>query len=124
MTDIFKSCVTSFNQFAVDFATQINEEADAVERAATIYSIKALTFDATTVLAIADVALLALGVVNPFAGLVILGLSLLGRVVAEESMNLGEQAVGKLVEQVKFGKHVLFYDTVPSMTRCFEAIEE
>jgi len=90
------------------------------------YSIKAVVFNGATVLAIMDVALLALGIANLPFGLVVLGLSLLGLVIAQQSMSPNERGFCSNIRYEhpnscirsglsKMGNTVLFYDTFLSL---------
>jgi hypothetical protein len=120
--DILKSCVDGFDSFvraAVEQFGSSDIEND-------VYTAKALTFDAATVLAIADVALFCLGAVNLPAALLVLGISLLGREIAQQSMSPSERGFGHIFSQrvsvpfsdrslARAGNTVLFYDTVPSL---------
>lgn len=111
MTDLIKLCARNFNEALTNIVTTETENSSTIERSAIIYNLKALVVDTTTLIAITDVALLALGIANPFTGL-ILGLSLFGRVVAEESMSFGEQIASHLIGRVTVGRLILFYDTI------------
>lgn len=129
--DILKSCVNGFDSLAQSAA----EAMDAKNTSDTAYNIKALTFDASTVLGIAAVALTVFGVLNPLAGLALVVLSLLGRTVTQQSMSANERGFAQIFNSnipiplsnralATIGNQVLFYDTTPSIGDLFTSAQQ
>jgi len=117
--DILKSCVDALDIFAYQIAKGLDE--DNVDR--TAYNIKAMAFNASTILGIVSLASAILGSISLPLSVGLLGVSLLGRVIAEQSMSPMDRGVLQIFNWnvpvpflnhalVSFGNFVVFYDVI------------